>query len=70
MNSISLWTLINMLRPVGRQFVFYCSVTHVMYHVLQSKTVNKWQRGRHMFVSIHLSAVFQRCKVKLDYLGR
>ena len=35
------------------KFCFYCPATHVMSQVLQPKSVNKWYRGRHTFISLY-----------------
>ena len=32
---------------------FYCSTTPVISQVLQPKSLNKWYRGRHSFISLH-----------------
>ena len=34
------------------------SATHVTSQVLQPKSVNKWYRGRHTFISVHIEKDF------------
>ena len=52
------WTLIIDLSDPYK-FCFYCSATHVTSQVLQPKSVNKWYRGRHTVISVHLKRFFR-----------